>query len=410
MDFPRRRGIALGVGVLLVIFGSLASVGPLVRWGAAVLVLAAASMAWAAVAWRGVHVTVKFRRERVFVSEVVEVVVRIENRKRVSLPWVRVGVWLPPGLERGDDRRVDTIRGFRRRLTMSGNSQATMTFPLRATGRGEYRLRLVEMTISDPFGLVPMTQELIPPEALLVMPEPRIGVPVETRRRLPFGTPAVAARMFEEPERFAGIRPYAAGDPLNRIHWKASGHSGGLQTKIFEPTRGADALFAMDLSVGEPFWDAIYPEIAEDTIGWTAFLARLAIDAGWRVGLIANTHLTHGRGPLRVLPSSARGHEAAIFAAMARMPNEPTSDLAPLLREAGRHLGRTLTAVVVSPRPGPWLRQEIDVVRRRGIEVVAVSPLEPLRVMTASTGFTVPTRRTDSHGSGDAAGQSGART
>jgi hypothetical protein len=58
------------------------------------------------------------------------------------------------------------------------------------------------------------------------------------------------------------------------------------------------------------------------------------------------------------------------------MSNEPSSDLAPVLRELGRHTGRTSSVVVVSPRPGPWLQHEMENIRRRGAEVVHVSPLE----------------------------------
>lgn len=91
---------------------------------------------------------------------------------------------------------------------------------------------------------------------------------------------------------------------------------------------------------------------------------------------MANTHLTRGRGPLRVPAGHAGGHEAALFAALSRMPNEPTSDLGPVLRESTRRMWRGTTAVVISPRPGPRLRHEIAIMRRRGIEVVELSPLE----------------------------------
>jgi len=362
--------------VFLGIVGSLLQNLALVTWGLAVAALAGGAMLWARVAWNQVEVTARFRPQRVFAGEPVRVIVRIANRKGLPLPSVRLSVWLPPSLAPQDEVGPPTIRGFRRRLSMAGGSEVTLELPFTASQRGEHHLRLIEMEIADPFGLVPVHREVAPPEDLLVMPEPRIPVPVEVRRRLPFGAPAPFLRMYEQPERFAGVRPYQAGDPLNRIHWKLTGHSGHLQVKLFEPTRSADVLLVMDLSVGEPFWDAIYPEIAEDTIGWASFLARLAVGAGWRVGLMANTHLSQGRGALRVLPSSARGNEAALFAAMARMPNEPTGDLAPMLRETGRHLGRTVAAVVITPRPGPWLREEMEVLKRRGIEVVEVSPIE----------------------------------
>jgi uncharacterized protein (DUF58 family) len=297
----------------------------------------------------------------------------------VPLWRVRISAPLPEGLRSGEAETPAAARLLLRDLSVPAFSEITVSLPVEARRRGEYRLDDAAADASDPFGLVPVPCPLGAPE-LLVLPAPRVAVPIEVRRRLPFGAPATHLVMYEQPERFAGVRPYAAGDPLNRVHWKLTGHSGQLQIKLFEPTRSADVLFALDLSLGEPFWSSVNPHLAEDTIGWTSFLARLAVDAGWRIGLIANTHLTLGRGPLRVPPSSARGHEAALFAAMARMPNQPTSDLAPLVRETGRRLGLASTLVVLSPQPGPWLEEEMSVVRKRGIEVVHVSPLEVRRV------------------------------
>ena len=348
----------------------------LILWAVAVGGIAGAALAWSRAAWREVDVSVRFTPERVFHGEPITLTVRIENGKKLPLPMIRLHVWLPPGLVPRDGSGPAPVRGFRRRLSMGGHSEAVIELPARALTRGEYRLERIEMELSDPFGLTPLVRELKPETDLLVMPEARITIPLEIRRRLPFGVPARALRMFEERERFAGVRPYEPGDPLNRIHWRLTGHAGVLQTKLFEPTRTADVFLIMDLSVGEPFWDAIFPEIAEDTIGWASFLARQAIDNGWRVGLMANTHLTRGRGPLRVPAGHAGGHEAALFAALSRMPNEPTSDLGPVLRESTRRMWRGTTAVVISPRPGPRLRHEIAIMRRRGIEVVELSPLE----------------------------------
>ena len=351
---------------------------PLLLWAVALgLVVGAAGM-WTRVAWRRLDVAARFRPARAFSGEAVTLHVRLSNRKRVPLPVVRVGVWLPPGLRPAEERpQGPTLRGFDRRLYLPGRSEVELDLPVRVRRRGEYWLEEVRVTLSDPFALAPLERRFVPEAALLVMPEPRIAVPMAVLRRLPFGRPAPAARMFEERERFAGVRSYEAGDPMNRIHWRLSGHSGAVQVKLFEPTRSADVLFALDLAAGEPFWDMIYPEIAEDTIGWAGYLARQAIGAGWRVGMVANAHLTRGRGPLRVPPSSRRGHEAALFAALAMMPAEATSDLAPILREATRTMPRDTTAVVISARPGPWLTSEMALLRRRGADVVHLSPLRP---------------------------------
>ena len=71
-----------------------------------------------------------------------------------------------------------------------------------------------------------------------------------------------------------------------------------------------------------------------------------------------------------------KGHESVLFAALARMPNEPTADLAAILRVMGRPLTRGTVVVVLTPRPGPKLRTEIAGLRHRGIQVIQLSPVE----------------------------------
>jgi uncharacterized protein (DUF58 family) len=348
----------------------------LLLWAAAMAAVAGGLGIWSRLAWLKVEVEATFEPSRAYRGEPVALRVRIVNGKRFPLPLVRLNVWLPPGLSPAPGSGSPTMRGWERRLSLPGRSEAVLDLPLRVRRRGEYWLERVIVELTDPFDLAPLRRELQPEAILLVIPQPKAAVPLHVRKRLPFGTPALAARMFEARERFAGVRPYEPGDPLNRIHWKLTGHAAGLQVKLFEPTRNADVLLLLDLATGEPFWDAIYPEFAEETIAWGAFLGREAIEAGWRVGMVANTHLSKGRGPLRVPPSSARGHEAALFMALSRMPNEPTSDMAPVLRELGRRMGRDTTAVVVSPKPGYWLAREMEVLQRRGAQVIHISPLE----------------------------------
>lgn len=356
-------GVALGhVGLLL--------------WAGAIGATATAALVWSRTAWGGVTVTARFHPLRVFAGQPLFLTVKLANAKRLPIPMARLSVWLPAGLQPGGDEHQATIRGFRRRAFVAGRSEMTFELPVTTRRRGEYYLERIIVELADVFDLAPVAREFAPETAAMVLPEPTISVPVAVRRRLPFGAPSTAPRIFEQRERFGGVRPYEPGDPLNRIHWKLTGHTGRLQTKVFEPTRSAEVLFVLDLAAGEPFWDSVYPKIAEQTIGWASFLGRLAVDAGWRIGLVTNAHFRRGRGPIRIPVSDAGGQEAMVFAALARMPNEPTSDLAPVLREAGRRLGRESVALILSPRPGPALRHEMAALRRRGISVAHVSPLD----------------------------------
>ncbi|MGZ5352400.1 MAG: DUF58 domain-containing protein [Actinomycetota bacterium] len=343
-------------------------------WAAAIGGIAAAATLWARAAGDALDVEAAFEPARAFVGEDIHVRVTIENRKRLPLPIVRLLVRFPPGLLPEREPDPTALRGHRRRLSIAGRSRVTLLLPVVASTRGEYWLEGVDLVASDPFDLAPIRLEIPVPHALLVMPEPHEGVPLKIVRRLPFGSPAAAARLYEDREHFAGVRDYAPGDPMHHVHWRLSAHAGRLQTKRFEPTRSAEVLFAVDVSNGEPFWHAVDPATAEETIGWASYLARQAIHAGWRTGLVANTHLRKGRGPLRVPTAATIGAEAVLFAALARMPNQPTSDLGPVLRELGRRFVRRTTVVVVSPRPGPSLLHEMDVLRRRGSDVLHLAP------------------------------------
>ncbi len=342
-------------------------------WAAAVVAIAGGAAWWASSAWHQVSVEARFEPPRAFIDEPTFLVIRIANAKRRGLPIVRVTIRLPEGLDPEPDPSPTEFYGHRRRVRVDGEAESVLRFPVYPTRRGEFWLDQVTVELADAFELAPVRRQIDVERPLLVMPGPRGGVPLRMRRWLPFGSPVPAARLYEDREHFAGVRDYEPGDPMHHVHWRLSAHAGRLQTKTYEPTRSAEVLFALDLSDGEPFWEAADAELAEETIGLASYLARQAIHAGWRAGLVANTHLRRGRGPLRVPAASSAGQESVLFTALARMPNQPTNDLAPVLREVGRRLTRRTTIVVLSPRPGPGLRHEMERLRRKGSDVIELA-------------------------------------
>ena len=343
-------------------------------WAAGVIAIAGGAAWWASMSWRRVTVDAWFEPARAFIGEPTFLAIRVENAKPRRLPIVRISVRLPDGLDQVPDPEPTTFHGHRVRTQVEGGAETVLRFPVHPQHRGEFWLDRVDVELSDPFDLAPVRREIAVERPLLVMPSPRGGVPLRMRRWLPFGAPMPAAQLFEDSEHFAGVRDYEPGDPMHHVHWRLSAHAGALQTKTYEPTRSAEVVFALDLSDGEPFWERADAGVAEESIGMASYLARQAIHAGWRAGLVANTHLRRGRGPLRVTAASSAGQESVLFTALARMPNQPTDDLAPILREVGRRLTRRTTVVVLSANPGPALTHEMERLRRRGSDVIHVSP------------------------------------
>jgi uncharacterized protein (DUF58 family) len=62
----------------------------------------------------------------------------------------------------------------------------------------------------------------------------------------PIGEVNAAHRLFEDPTRNAGVRPYQVGDPLQRVHWRATARTGELQCRVFDPTTLAGATILVD--------------------------------------------------------------------------------------------------------------------------------------------------------------------
>jgi uncharacterized protein (DUF58 family) len=61
------------------------------------------------------------------------------------------------------------------------------------------------------------------------------------------GEMRVDDRVLEDPTLMVGLREYQAGDPMNRVHWKATARTGVLHTRIFQPTSVQGAMLLIDM-------------------------------------------------------------------------------------------------------------------------------------------------------------------
>jgi len=129
-------------------------------------------------------VEVAFEPARAFVGEDVTLRVRITNDKRTPLPIVRLLVRFPFSLLAEAAPNPTALRGHRRRLSIAGRSEVELRLPVVVTTRGEYWLEGVDVVVSDPFDLAPIKLEAETDRPLLVMPEPRVGIPLHIARRL----------------------------------------------------------------------------------------------------------------------------------------------------------------------------------------------------------------------------------
>ena len=168
--------------------------------------------------------------DEIYAGQAFRLVLEVRNRRRfASLHMIEVSVH-PVGEWDGLQEPVRAFFGIVPRGEVASRT-VWMTLPRR--GRAALAL---EVASAYPFDFFVRWGHTPPESGALVFPAPLSersssvwadeGRPDEEEDR-PVGAPLDA-------EEVAGVRPYQAGDPINRIHWKISARTGKLSTRLFE--------------------------------------------------------------------------------------------------------------------------------------------------------------------------------
>src|SRR5205823_12615047 len=89
--------------------------------------------------------------------------------------------------------------------------------------------------------------------------------------------------------RVIGVRDYAYGDSLRRVHWKATARTMQLQSKVYEATTTHALVIFLNIMARLDAYYGIHPELQELATCAAASVTNWAIDQGYAAGLYANT-------------------------------------------------------------------------------------------------------------------------
>jgi len=226
-------------------------------------------------------------RVAVNVGEKVAVLVSVENRGVLPVGWVLLEDLLPRGALLCRPPRVRVL-GKRLQLAMLWpGARRTFPYQIEFTARGYYQIGPLVLETGDLFGLHRRWRVAAPPHFVLVYPElvPLEGYDLASRR--PIGEVRMTHRLFEDPTRIAGVRDYQPGDPLNRVHWRATARTGRLHSKVYEPSSiaGATILLEFHRAAYNPHHEPYRSELA---VTAAASLANALYLMDQQVGLITN--------------------------------------------------------------------------------------------------------------------------
>jgi uncharacterized protein (DUF58 family) len=368
------------LGLILAVGGSLLAAVPVVVLGLAMTLIDLIGSVWRRRGLDEVTYRRTFATDRAVVGDVVPLDITIWNRKRLPLAWLRAEDRASPHLtvrEREMVRTEDMGRALANAWTLAPYERVVRHFHVEAARRGVHELGPVTLEVGDLFAGLAGSDERAGVDRLVVRPR---TVPVRgMERRSRWGGDERARRgLLEQPHSYAGVRDYQPGDPLRRIHHRASARLGRPVVKRFDPARERAVLLALDIqTLDGPAWQPTYDDDrAEELCVVVASLARHLRDEGAAVGLAVAGYSGSPR-PVAVLsPSEAADQVHRILDLLARLSPFPSSTFERLLGALPRTLRPGAEIVVVTARdPTPFL----GALRRLrsigyGASVVAIGP------------------------------------
>ncbi len=335
------------------------------------------------------------------IGDSIHIAVELENRGRLTVPWVLLEDSNPNAAPSQERRRLE-VDGPWMALTRlaPGETETVFEYDVKFLQRGYYQFGPVLVETGDVFGLHRRYRLLGEPQFVLVLPKvlPLQGYNLASRR--PIGEIRVAHRLFEDPTRLAGVRLFQQGDPLNRVHWRATARTGQLHSRVYENSRVAGATLLLDFHE-RSYSGPMGASSSELAIMAVAALANAVSLQGQQIGLVTNGRDAADRireegwqGEFRNRTLARR--QAAAIAENTRMrpvvvPTrkssenflliletlaclEPTNGLefSRLVREAAMQIPRDATVVVVLSHVTLEMAQALGELVRRGFLVTVI--------------------------------------
>jgi uncharacterized protein (DUF58 family) len=193
------------------------------------------------------------------IGESTEVQVTLTNTGKLPIAWVLVEDLIPEHALRQKPNRL-SVKGKRLQVAHLRPGQ-TKVIKYRVTFemRGYYPIGPTVLETGDLFGLHRRHRVIGEPVYVMVYPKVLPLPKYDFASERPIGEIRLQNRLFEDPTRTAGVRQYVVGDPLQRVHWKATARTGILHCRVYEPTSLAGTTVMVDFHEdgyhirGEPY-------------------------------------------------------------------------------------------------------------------------------------------------------------
>jgi uncharacterized protein (DUF58 family) len=185
--------------------------------------------------------------QEVTVGVTVGVGMKITNKSGYWIPWMLIDDKVAKRYTKLPPIALNLLVATVQLFSFSPKRTILHRYALQTQRRGYYQLGPTLLETGDLLGLHRSFRIANQPSYLTVLPKLTVLEGIEVSSRRPMGEMKVEDRVLEDPTLMTGLREYRAGDPINRVHWKATARTGTLHTRVFQPTCVQGAMLLLDM-------------------------------------------------------------------------------------------------------------------------------------------------------------------
>jgi uncharacterized protein (DUF58 family) len=316
----------LALAAAMIVVGVVANAPGLFMVAVATLGYGSLTRVWSRFGMGRVEYERRLGATRAVAGDTVPLDVTIWNRKPLPLPWIAaedlvtdgIGVRERPMMEHDDERLGRRV--LANAWALAWYERVVRHFHLEARRRGLYEFGPVRLRVHDILGRDAAGGEVAADEMLLVGPR---TVPVRHRGRdaAPIGERRARNSLHADPALYGGVRPFQPGDPLRRIHWRATARLGSTVSRRYEPARGREVVIAIDVqTIAGPHWEMTYDDEAFEGLCVAAVsLARQLLAEGASCGIAAASFTGTIQRLAYLPPQASHGQLARVSELLARI-------------------------------------------------------------------------------------------